>query len=142
MRRVIKPGGVLLLGVAWNCPPWLADGFGVRPYADFTLAGKLVKASIPLRSSVPFVYGYLIPIRVTRLIHYRLTGSDTALRFRRLAPNYDIYWQADSDAAVSLDLFETLLWFQSRGDSCLNCNGTAGELAATGKSLVIRINKP
>jgi SAM-dependent methyltransferase len=142
MRRVIKPGGVLFLGVAWNCPTWLADGFGVRPYADFTLAGKLVKASIPLRSSVPFVYGHLIPVRATRLIHYRVTGSQTALRFRRLEPNYDVYWQADSDAAISLDMFETMLWFQSRGDSCLNCQGAAAELVGAFKPLVIRINKP
>jgi SAM-dependent methyltransferase len=142
MRRVIKPGGVLFLGVAWNCPPWLADGFGVRPYADFTLAGKLVKASIPFRSSVLFTYGYLLPIRVTRLIHYRLAGSETALHYRRLEPNYEIYWQPDSDAAISLDMFESMLWFQSRGDSCLNCEGTAAELAGAVKPLAIRVNKP
>ena len=48
MRRVIKPGGVLFLMVAWNCTPWAAGGFEVRPYSDFNAAGKLVKASVPL----------------------------------------------------------------------------------------------
>ncbi len=58
MRRVLKPGGMLFLLVAWNCPTWLADGFDVRPYEDFTLLGKLVKASIGFRSTILFDWGH------------------------------------------------------------------------------------
>ena len=141
MRRVIKPGGLLLLMVAWNCPSWLADGFEARPYSDFNAAGKLVKASIPLRRTSLFNIAYMLPTRVTRLAHYQLTRESTSLRFRSLQPNYDVYWQADSDAAVSLDHFETMLWFESRGDVCLNCDSVASELVTFGKSLVIQIKR-
>ena len=141
MRRVIKPGGVLHLAPAWNCPSWLADGFESRPYSDFNLAGKLVKASIPLRRTVVFNYTHLLPVRATRWVRYRQTKGDTPLRFRRLQPNYHTYWQADSDAAISLDAFEAMLWFQSRGDTCLNCDGTGAEIFDLGKALDIRINK-
>jgi SAM-dependent methyltransferase len=141
MRRVVKPGGVMLLIVAWNCQPWFAEGFEVRPYSDFNLAGKVVKASIPVRSSILFSLGHLVPIRMVRLVQYSLLGESTRLRFRGLNPNYDAYWQPDSDAAVSLDLFETLLWFQSRGDSCINCRSVPADLVALGKPIVIRVNK-
>jgi SAM-dependent methyltransferase len=49
-RRVIKNNGVLFLFPSWNCRSWAADGYDVRPYSDFDLSGKLIKASIPLRS--------------------------------------------------------------------------------------------
>jgi SAM-dependent methyltransferase len=141
MRRVIKPGGVIFLAPAWNCPPWLGDGFDARPYSDFNIAGKLVKASIPLRRSTGFLFGHLLPIRVLRRAHYAFSGAGTALRFRRLEPNYEVYWQADSDAAVSLDRYESQLWFESRGDTCLNCGGPVTNLLAVGMPLVIQINK-
>jgi len=42
MRRVLKPGGLLLLEPAWQCRPWTADGYPVRPYSDFGWWGKLI----------------------------------------------------------------------------------------------------
>jgi SAM-dependent methyltransferase len=50
-RRVTRDGGVLFLLPAWNCPPWAAQGYEVRPYSDFNWWGKSSRASIPLRSS-------------------------------------------------------------------------------------------
>ena len=35
MRRVTKSGGLIFLAPAWNCSPWLAEGYPVRPYSDF-----------------------------------------------------------------------------------------------------------
>jgi SAM-dependent methyltransferase len=139
MRRVVKPGGLLYLIVAWNVPSWLADGLEVRPYADFTLAGKLVKATLPIRRSVPFRMAHIVPTRLTRLAAYRLIDTDVLLRYRRLHPNYDVYWQADSDAAVSLDRFESSLWFESRGDRCLNCEAGVNGLLDFGSPLIIRV---
>lgn len=141
MRRVVKPGGLLYLAAAWNCGEWLAGGFEVRPYADFNWAGKAVKASVPLRKSLLFRWSYLVPIRIVRLAHYAFAEHATQLRFRRLTPNYEVYWQADSDAAVSLDEFESATWFRSRGDACVSCDGTLTELVALGNALVIKVNK-
>jgi SAM-dependent methyltransferase len=117
MRRVLKPGGLLLLMPAWDCTPWAADGLEVRPYSDLNWRGAAVKASIPLQR---FIDAWL-PIHTIRRIQYRAFKDGTRLRFHRLKPNYDIYWQPDSDAAVSISRREVSLWFSSRGDRCLNC---------------------
>jgi SAM-dependent methyltransferase len=140
MRRVVKPGGLLFLGVAWNVPPWLADGFEVRPYGDFNLTGRFVKASLFVRRSAAFRMSHLFPTRLLRLAAYQMTGTNPALHYSRLHPNYDVYWQPDSDAAVSLDRFESSLWFESRGDVCLNCDGVLGGVFNVGSPLVIRVS--
>ncbi len=142
IRRVVKPDGLVFLRAAWNCTPWAADGFDVRPYSDFNWRGKLVKVSIPFRVRPGFQDSYLLPIRAIRWAHYAVFGKGTRLRFRALDPNYDVYWQPDSDAAVSLDRFETLLWFRSRGDECLNCGGLREEWRSRrDMPLILRIRK-
>ncbi len=141
MRRVLKPGGILYLYPAWNCPPWAAEGFEVRPYKDFNWRGKLVKASLPVRSSPFFRAFYLLPTRVIRKVQYSFGGPSTQLRFRALAPNYEVYWRPDSDAAISLDSYEAYLWFRSRGDACLNCKQPSEEIASSQSMLVIRVAK-
>jgi len=134
MRRVLKPGGLLYLAPAWNCSPWAAGGFDVRPYSDFTSRGKLVKASLPIRKSPYFVMAYLLPVRGLRWLQYKRDAKNTRLHFRRLEPNYDVYWQDDSDAAVSIDAYEAELWFRAHRDECLNCSGEP-------RYLILRIHK-
>jgi len=65
-RRILKDNGVFFLFPAWNCRSWAADGYDVRPYSDFNLWGKLIKAGIPIRSSVPFRMASLLPNRFIR----------------------------------------------------------------------------
>lgn len=121
MRRVVKNNGYILLHPRWNCPPWTADGYEVRPYSDFGWKGKLVKASIPIRDSKLYQRLYVRQVRFLRWLASRLAGGPTRLRFQRLTPNYSKYWVPDSDAAVSIDPYEALLWFSTRGDVCRNC---------------------
>jgi SAM-dependent methyltransferase len=137
MRRVLKPGGVLILFPAWDCTPWAANGFDARAYSEFNAVGKLVKAAVAFYPDYESTLRG--PIRAGRWVQYAL--GDRTLRYRRLSPNYDVYWQADGDAAVSLDRFETLLWFQHHGDTCLNCGSVADEFWRGGSPLVIRIGK-
>jgi SAM-dependent methyltransferase len=129
IRRVIKPGGFVYLQPAWDCEPWAADGYEARPYSDFGLYGKMVKASIPIRKSRLFRASHTIPIHLMRFHG----NGPRRLRYRRLTPNYREYWQADSDAVNSLDMFEVKRWFTSRGDEILRSNNDA---------LEIRIRKP
>ncbi len=119
MRRVLKPGGLLLLSPAWQCRPWNADGYPVRPYRDFNLWGKLMKASVPMRDSVLFRSCYIFPRRVLRLASF-LCSRPTRFCFKRLEANYSRYWMSDSDAVCSMDPYEAILWFTSRQDVCLN----------------------
>jgi len=141
MRRVLRPGGLLLLFVVWNCTPWAADGFDVRPYSDFNWRGKLVKASVPVWRLLWSHPLYVLPTRAIRWAHYGLAGDRALLRFRALVPNYDVYWEPDSDAAVALDSFETYLWFLARGDECLNCGKPSAEWLNVQYPLIIRIHK-
>lgn len=143
MRRVTKDGGYIYLYPAWSCSSWAADGYQVRPYSDFDLSGKVIKASIPMRSSNLYHAIYTAPIRVMRFASY-CTSSPTRLRYARLTPNYEKYWVGDSDATSSIDRYEALLWFASRGDECLNCSRSP--LASitervTDPRLLIRVHK-
>jgi SAM-dependent methyltransferase len=144
MRRVTKDGGYIYLYPAWSCSSWKADGYEVRPYSDFNLTGKLVKASIPIRSSNWYHALYTAPIRVVRFISYSLSSSPARLHYSRLTPNYAKYWMGDSDAASSIDRYEALLWFASRGDTCVNCRrsplGSITE-SVNDPRLIIRVRK-
>jgi SAM-dependent methyltransferase len=149
LRRVMRNNGVVFLLPAWGCPSWAAEGYPVRPYSDFGLTGKIIKASIQYRNSPPLA----LPLRVaswipTRLIRTVRTASyllwgPTRLHYRRLTPNYEKYWMADCDAVNSLDRHEMMLWFKSRGDECLNCSGILGSvlLRSSDDSLIVRIHK-
>jgi SAM-dependent methyltransferase len=138
-RRVTRDQGVLYLRPAWNCESWLAEGYQVRPYSDFGFVGKLIKASIPLRSSTLFIQLALVPNRVVRLLAAQI--GPTRLRYRRLTPNYETFWGPDSDAVNSIDSHETLLWFLSRGDECLNCGSFWDQLFGFPTTLIIRVHK-
>jgi ubiquinone/menaquinone biosynthesis C-methylase UbiE len=144
MRRVTRDGGYIYLYPAWSCSSWKADGYEVRPYSDFNLTGKLVKASIPIRSSNLYHALYTAPIRVLRFISYAVSSSPTRLHYLRLTPNYEKYWMGDSDAASSIDRYEALLWFESRGDECVNCRRSAlGSIteSVSDPRLIIRVRK-
>lgn len=139
LRRVMRQGAVLFLLPAWNVTPYAANGYFSRPYSDFGVWGKAVKASIPVRQSPYFWVLEHVPARMLRGLAAR-TG-ETTLHYRRLDANFTTYWEPDSDAINSLDRHEMYLWFRSRGDECLNCTGGAGSVLMTGPELVIRIRK-
>ena len=138
-RRVTRDNGVLFLFPAWNCTSWAAEGYEVRPYSDFHLGGKIIKASIPLRSSAPFIAMTLVPNRIGR--NFVARSGPTRLRYRRLIPNYEKYWVGDSDAVNSIDSYEAMLWFLSRGDECLNCEDASVFMPAVSMPLIIRVHK-
>ena len=138
-RRVTKDQGVMFLLPFWNCSPWAAEGYEVRPYSDFNLAGKLIKASIPLRSSWAYWLPTQLPIRAVRSVVAR--NGPTRLRYQRLTPNYEKYWMSDSEAVNAIDSHEAMLWFLSRGDECLNCDDASVFLPRFSKPLIIRVHK-
>jgi SAM-dependent methyltransferase len=145
IRRVVKDGGYILLRPAWDVDAWATQGYEVRPYSDFGWKGKLIKASIPIRSSRWYKVLYVRPVRLLRTLFTALSCKPSQLRFRRLEPNYSKFWVTDCDAAVSLDFYEVLLWFTTRGDECVNCpslwdmlfGGPGGRL----ETMIVRINK-
>lgn len=55
----------------------------------------------------------------------RRGGGPSRFRFLRLESDYEHYWKGDSDATSSFSNHELYLWFQTRGDVCLNCPSEA-----------------
>jgi SAM-dependent methyltransferase len=121
MRRVVKPGGYILLHFANDVDRYAAQGYRVRPYSDFDIWGRIKKATIPIADSAAFLNLYVRQVRLLRSLGTRIAGEPSRLRFIRLDANYDEYWIGDSDACISLSYHEALLWFTSRGDHCDNC---------------------
>ena len=139
MRRTVKDGGFLYLEPAWNASPWAADGYEVRPYSDFGMQGKLWKALWPADM---FARRVVSPaIRLIRYASWRMDEKPTQLRYNPIEPNYETYWVPDSDAVNDLDRYETELWFLSRGDECLNCEGALQGLGSVEPVLIIRVHK-
>lgn len=145
IRRVVRNGGYVVLRPAWGCDPWAAEGYEVRPFSDFGLIGKLTKASIPVRLSSWYSLLYRRQVRMVRALATAFSGRSSRLHFVRLNPNYSKYWVTDSDAAVSLDFFETFLWFTSRADDCVNVPSRNallfGKPGRHSDFLVVRVNK-
>jgi SAM-dependent methyltransferase len=139
IRRVLKPGGLLYLAPAWLCSNLASNGYPVRPYSDFGIGGKLIKASVPLQNSAAFQAMYMLPIRAARLASWKLDPQPTRLHYRPLDANYKRYWMSDSDAVNSIDMFEAYLWFRSRGDECLNCGSESALITAADLPLVMRV---
>jgi ubiquinone/menaquinone biosynthesis C-methylase UbiE len=121
MRRVLKPGGYIYLHPAFDVTWYAAQGYAVRPYSDLGVPGKLAKAVIPFTRSSAWHYLQHHQARAARYLQERLRPGPSRLHFTRLTPNYDQYWVADSDAAVSISRYDLYLWFTSRGDHCLGC---------------------
>jgi SAM-dependent methyltransferase len=141
MRRVLRHNGLLLLKPAWFCRPWAAEGYPVRPYSDFGLLGKLVKFSIKIRDHVLFRSLYIFPKRVWRLLYSSFTKKPLKFKFKELKPNLEIFWMADSDAINSMDPFEAILWFKSRGDACLTYPEGISQFFVRTGPLIFKINK-
>ena len=118
--RLLKPGGVLYFKPAWQCRSWAAEGYPVRPYSDFGLRGKLIKASIPLRDSVLWRSLALFPKRVWRHFGFLMGRRYPEILYRRIEANWEVFWMSDSDACNSIDPHDALLWFESHGLECLS----------------------
>jgi ubiquinone/menaquinone biosynthesis C-methylase UbiE len=141
-RRVVKSGGYLYLEPSWNCSAFAPQGYAVRPYSDFGVLGKFLKAIEPVISSSAFRATHVIPSRMLRLMVSAL--GPTRFHYSRITPNYTKYWMSDSDAVNTLDRLETALWFMSRGDECVNCDRPLGLSVfrrASERRLIIRVKK-
>lgn len=141
IRRTIRNGGLIYLAPAWQCRPWAADGYSVRPYSDFDLRGKLTKAIIPLRNSVFWRALFIFPKRLFYLARFLVTGKHTKLWYKTLKPNYEMKWTSDSDAINSMDPFSVILWFISRGDKCINYPRLLGAFFVRTGELILRTHK-
>ncbi|MFQ5399222.1 MAG: class I SAM-dependent methyltransferase [Anaerolineae bacterium] len=116
MRRVTKPGGSSFVVAAYGVGNWVSQGIHKRPFHDLSLKQQLVKLTLPIRASILYKIVINLILRLGELGSYLWRKSPTKLRYTRLQPNYDEYWDYDADACVSLDAYSVALFFLSRGD--------------------------
>lgn len=141
MRRTVKPNGKLFLAPAWHCRPWAGQDYAWKPYAELSLPDRIMKALIPLRNSVVLRMMGVGPARLLRLIGYLFSCSPTSFRCRKLKPSYSEYHIVDADARHSMDPFEMLLWFRSRGDKVLSHPGWHQAFFVRNGAVVIEVMK-
>jgi hypothetical protein len=139
MRRVVKPGGLILLKPAWHCRWWRCEGIPVRPYADLTLRQKWVKLTLPIREALAVRAARQLLIRSWRVLYSAVCRDALPLAFERLKPDRNKYWMVDSDAACSLDPLDLILWFRSRGDAVLSHPTFVGVFLSRHEPLLIQV---
>jgi SAM-dependent methyltransferase/GT2 family glycosyltransferase len=142
IRRVLKPGGILLLAPAWQCRPWAGRDYAWKPFRELPLADRMRKAAIPLRESVAFRALGIAPRRLARWAGFMLRRQPVRFHSRRLTPCYTEYRVVDADALHSMDPFDVILWFRSRGDRVLSHPGWGQALAIRSGALAVEVRKP
>lgn len=120
LKRVLKKDGVIFFWPAWFCSTWAAEGYAVRPYSDFKLKGKLIKASIPIRKSIFWRSLFTFPKRIYNHLLFCLGKEHKKMCVKKLKANYNHFWVSDSDACNNMDPHDALLWFESNGFTCLS----------------------
>jgi SAM-dependent methyltransferase len=108
--------GIIVFNPAWQCRPWAANGYPVRPYSDFNLFGKIYKVSILLRENLIFRLSYTMPKRLYYLIKYIINK----LIYSKIKANYNFFWMLYSDACNSIDPFIAILYFKANNFKILN----------------------
>jgi hypothetical protein len=101
---------------AYDVEKWVSQGLHKRPFSDLAFAQKIAKLTIPVRASIPYKIMVNLPLRLWEMMRFFAQRQRTDLRYGRLEPNYETYWDYDADACVSLDSYSTALYFLSRGD--------------------------
>lgn len=118
IERVLKPGGLAILGPAWNCRPWTVKKLQQRPYSELSTTEKIGKFLIPFRNNLIFRLIYSIPSRFLGEGRLLLSSKGLPLRYRNLEPDFKLWERyshiSDDDAFVSLDAHAALVYFASR----------------------------
>jgi len=138
ISRVIRPGGIAYLAPAWNCRTWASEGLHVRPYRDLTVPQRLRKATIPIRNSVVWRGAFAIPKRTLRRLWCKLRRRPADFRYRRLNPNYEVFWASDSDATAQMDPHEAALYFESHGWEIVSPADVLGRIFHRHQPLIVR----
>jgi SAM-dependent methyltransferase len=131
--RVLKPGGFLVLKPAWHCTRYVTELIPVRGFAELNARQRLVKALLPIIRSKPYKLVSWVPVRMARRLTRR---PDNPLRWGRLTPYHGEAWISDADAVASIDCHEGILYYTSRGYSCLS-HPTALRQVLAGHDLVV-----
>ncbi len=136
IRRVCRSGGTIYLKPAFFCRPWTGARWFWKPYRELSWMERLLKASVPIRNSLPF--------RSAHLLWWRLAGvvaRQRLLRVRKLRPSFDMPEVIDADAESWLDPLDIIRWFWAHGDRCISHESTWAPWLRTSIGIVVKVDK-
>jgi len=135
MDRVCAPSGYLVLKPAWHCTKYRTELVDILPYSKLSFRNRFVKAMLPVLRSRPYKFITHVPWRLGR----RLTaGRAPGLRWTPLVPYHGPLWEADTDAEVSLDSHEAILYFTRRDYDCISHRRLINQILAGHDVVVLR----
>ena len=136
IRRITKPGGLVLLKPAWFCRPWTGRDWFHKPLRDCSVRERILKAGVCVRNR--------LSVRAAHLACWRIRGlaGNDRLRFRKITPNFDATDVIDADAEVWLDPLDFIRWFRLRGDVCLSHSDFLSRWCRTSEAVVFHVKKP
>ncbi|MBL9201724.1 MAG: class I SAM-dependent methyltransferase [Opitutaceae bacterium] len=137
MRRVIRPGGYLLLRPAWHCRWWNCHGINVRPWCKLPWRYWPAKLLLPLLEARWFRGLMVIPRRIWLTALTKFSGR-SRLWWKKLPGDFATFWCSDSDAVAYLDPVAVCLWFESHGDRILSVPSGWRRLFLGAPALVIQ----
>ncbi len=142
MTRVLKDGGFIIFNPAWQCRPWAAEGYPVRPYSDFKILKKIYKFSVPFRENILFRLIHVIPTRLYYLFKFILNKNNFKdnIIFRKLKPNYEKFLMSDSDACNNIDPFLAILYFKANDFQIVNYPTTISQFLVRTNELILKKN--
>ncbi|MDH7516216.1 MAG: class I SAM-dependent methyltransferase [Bacteroidota bacterium] len=113
--RVVAPDGAVFLMPSWYVRPWARYGLGKRVYADLPFRLRALKVFLPLLESFPLRAAWVLPRRALHFVRAMLLGKPAPLFFKWVQANYERFVDSDSDACVSIDPFDVILFYHTRG---------------------------
>ena len=140
MLRVLKKDGYIFFHMAWNARSWAAGGYLVRPYSDFNWNGKLIKALLPLRENIFIRSFYIFFKRGGLIIRFILNKNNFKihLKYKKIKPNYEIFWHSDFDACNSVDSFALMLYFKANNCKIFNYSNLLRAFFVRSGNLIIQ----
>lgn len=95
---------------------------------------------MPIRENYFFRASQILPLRLFYLILFLLNRSFflNALIYKKLNPNYVIFYQSDSDACNSLDPFLMILFFKANNLEVVNLKSLISGIFWTSDSLILK----
>lgn len=137
LARVLRPGGMAIVGPSWHCRSWTVKRLRFRPYSDLPWRLKIEKALIPLRNLFVWRVAGAIPNRLFREL--RMLGGQLPLDYRPLVPdmNPNLPHVSDDDAFASIDAHAGICYFASRGWRCISHPGLVKRILARHEEVVV-----
>jgi SAM-dependent methyltransferase len=140
-RRVLRPGGYLFLRPAWNVPKWVSTGISVRNCSELPLKLKFAKLFLPIWNHRLIKAPLRLLQRTKWVLKWTYSSKPCQLFYKKLTPNYEVFWTSDSDACNNIDLFAMACYFKDCGDQCLSPHFPLQAFFSSSVPLIIRKEK-